>query len=392
MSDATVTAPSPARLMVVEDSRTQLGILTAMLVAQGYEVRPHRVGLEALAAAAADPPDLFLLDITMPDLNGYELCRRLKATPGLADVPVLFISANFAVRDKIEAFAAGGVDYLTKPYKIEEVRARVETHLAVARLRRELEDHNRRLEATVRERTRELEAANASLARLDQAKTDFLRLISHELRTPLNGVLGVASVVLKACAGQPAVERLGGVFHEAEHNLLALVDDALLLTQIGVADLGVASQTVPLRELLDGAVAEVARFTRGRTAGVRVDGELRVRGDAALLRRALAAVLETAARLSEGDEPLACAAARGPGGVEITVEARGTTIPDTVLPRLFESFAVAEAIGHGADFGLRLAVAREILSLFDGTIAAVNLAPAGIRFAITLPSGDDGLS
>jgi two-component system, cell cycle sensor histidine kinase and response regulator CckA len=134
-------AGRPAGILVVDDTPANLQVLAGMLKDRGYKVRPVPSGKLALAAAQHDPPDLILLDINMPEMNGYEVCERLKADDKLKGIPVIFISALTEQLDKVKAFAVGGVDYLTKPFQIEELHARVETHLKLHRLQIELEEY-----------------------------------------------------------------------------------------------------------------------------------------------------------------------------------------------------------------------------------------------------------
>ncbi len=129
----------PTHILVVDDSPTNLRILSQILSERGYHVRAVTSGARALASVELTPPDLVLLDIRMPDMDGYAVCEQLKATPKTADIPVLFISALDDVQDKMKAFAAGGVDYITKPFQLEEVMARVQTHLALRQLQRNLQ-------------------------------------------------------------------------------------------------------------------------------------------------------------------------------------------------------------------------------------------------------------
>src|SRR5712671_5867598 len=129
-------------IMVVDDQPANLKLLEVMLQRHGYEVRSFPRGRLALAAAAQNPPDLILLDINMPEMSGYEVCERLKSNPELSAVPVIFLSALNATGDKVKAFQTGGVDYITKPFQFEEVRARVETHLRVRELQQALKLHN----------------------------------------------------------------------------------------------------------------------------------------------------------------------------------------------------------------------------------------------------------
>ncbi len=138
-------AEHSANILVVDDTPANLQVLAGMLKDRGYKVRPVPDGKLALLAARRDPPDLILLDINMPEMNGYEVCEQLKADDKLKGIPVIFISALTEQLDKVKAFEIGGVDYITKPFQMEELHARVETHLKLRRLQIELEEINARL-------------------------------------------------------------------------------------------------------------------------------------------------------------------------------------------------------------------------------------------------------
>jgi len=146
----------PVDIMIVDDTLANIQVLSGMLKQQGYKVRPILDGRGALKAAETQPPALILLDISMPEMDGYEVCERLKANPVLKQVPVIFISALTESLDKVRAFTVGGVDYITKPFQLEEVRVRVETHLRLARLQNELEEYNHNLEVKVSEQVNEI--------------------------------------------------------------------------------------------------------------------------------------------------------------------------------------------------------------------------------------------
>jgi sigma-B regulation protein RsbU (phosphoserine phosphatase) len=143
----------------VDDTPTNLQVLAGMLKDREYKVRPVPSGKLALLAARRDPPDLILLDINMPEMNGYEVCEHLKADDKLKRIPVIFISALTEQLDKVKAFAIGGVDYITKPFQMEELHARVETHLKLRRLQIEVEETNARLEQANGRMSRDLKAA-----------------------------------------------------------------------------------------------------------------------------------------------------------------------------------------------------------------------------------------
>ncbi|WP_448381513.1 response regulator [Gloeomargarita sp.] len=142
---------SRGTILVVDDTLENLDVLDDLLTGQGYEVRRAIDGAMALRAAAAEPPDLILLDIMMPGMDGYEVCAKLKSDPQTWGVPVIFISALDDAQDKVRAFEVGGADYIPKPFQAAEVVARVEAHLQNALLQRILEDRGRALEAREQE-------------------------------------------------------------------------------------------------------------------------------------------------------------------------------------------------------------------------------------------------
>jgi putative two-component system response regulator len=193
-NDAPVAEP---RVLIVDDLPANLRILSTILRRGGYRPRPVASGSLALRAAEHDPPDLVLLDIQMPEMDGYELCRRLKQSGKLRDIPVIFISAHQETSEKVAAFEAGGIDFVGKPFDEAEVLARVATHLRLRRLKLEVEAHNRELEEKVRHQVQVVTASHLAtifaLARLAEARDDdtgrhiervqtFTRLLALRLR------------------------------------------------------------------------------------------------------------------------------------------------------------------------------------------------------------------
>ena len=164
------------RILAVDDTPASLKLLTELLQAEGYDVRSAIQGELALQAAQIDPPELVLLDIRMPDLDGFEVCRRLKASPATAHIPVIFVSALTETEDKVRGFALGAVDFVTKPYQRDELLARVRTHLEVVRLRHHLEDQ-------VEQRTHKL---RESREQLQKTLTDVITVLGAtvEVRDP----------------------------------------------------------------------------------------------------------------------------------------------------------------------------------------------------------------
>ncbi|MGA7721520.1 MAG: hybrid sensor histidine kinase/response regulator [Ignavibacteriaceae bacterium] len=157
-----------AEILLVDDTPANLQLLSGMLKEQGYKVRPVPSGKLALQVANIEPPDLILLDILMPEMNGYEVCEKLKADDKLKEIPVIFISALSETIDKVKGFLAGGVDYITKPFQFEEVHARVRTHLELRRQKQELKK------------------SYEQLKELGSLRDGMTHMIAHDMRSPLS--------------------------------------------------------------------------------------------------------------------------------------------------------------------------------------------------------------
>jgi diguanylate cyclase (GGDEF)-like protein/PAS domain S-box-containing protein len=174
---------SLAKILVVDDAPDNLRILSATLSAHGYEVRCAKNGSMALVGAQASPPDLILLDINMPDMDGYEVCQHIKADEKTREIPVIFLSAFDDVLDKVKAFKAGGVDYITKPFQTEEVLARIEIQLNLQLAKAEIRKLNTGLEQRVQRRTNQLDTANQQLQKeINERKQVEVRLQESEER------------------------------------------------------------------------------------------------------------------------------------------------------------------------------------------------------------------
>ena len=171
-----ITYENAPRIMIVDDTIANLKLLDDLLRSRGYWVFAFPQGNMALQAAEHNPPDLILLDITMPDMNGYQVCEKLKTNNKLKDIPVIFISALNEPFDKVKAFATGAVDYIQKPFQFEEILARVETHLKIRHLQVEMANYNHHLQELVQEKVKEITASQLAtilaLAKLAESRDD----------------------------------------------------------------------------------------------------------------------------------------------------------------------------------------------------------------------------
>lgn len=230
-----------ANILVVDDTPANLQLLTRMLSKEGYEVRPARNGELALLSAKAKPPDIILLDVMMPGLSGYEVCEELKSRPETCSVPIIFVSALDNTLDKIRAFTAGGVDYVTKPFQTEEVLARVRTHLEIRELQRRLESQNAQLRREIAERQRaerELAVRAAELEERNDELDAFSHTVAHDLKAPLASVVGYAELLdYEGFSLSPKEQREAhqAIAHSSKR-MVRIIDSLLLLAQIRHAE------------------------------------------------------------------------------------------------------------------------------------------------------------
>lgn len=186
-------------ILLVDDTLDNLKILTALLHQRGYDVRGVTTGSAALMGATAQPPDLILLDINMPGMNGYEVCRRLKANPQTRKIPIIFISALDEVFDKVEAFAVGGVDYIAKPFQVEEVFARIENQLAIQRLQSQLYRRNNQLQLAESELSEALEKSRSLNDRIaEMTAVEERNRIARDIHDSLGHALVALNIQLEA--------------------------------------------------------------------------------------------------------------------------------------------------------------------------------------------------
>ncbi len=379
-------------IMVVDDNPANLKLLEEMLLQRGIEVRSFPRGRLALAAAERKPPDLILLDINMPEMNGLEVCERLKSNDQLRDIPVIFLSALTDTEDKVKAFRSGAVDYISKPFQFEEVHARVETHLHLHALQRELKLQNERLEQAVADRTRELAEANQRLTILDRSKSDFLNLISHEFRTPLNGLLGVGELLWEQMPSTQEIRELEEMYHRSRERILSILEDALLLAEIDVHGQQFGPALVPLGSLLDRAIQNTSEFAESRRVKLPVpnaDPSL-VLGDRELLERAFHTLLATAVKFSKTGQTVGLDLETSADLLRVSIEGHGKLIPAAALDKFFDVFSISESGTGGGDLGLGPAVAYRILALFGASVSVANLDSPGIRLTVSLKNAAQG--
>ena len=384
--------PQTYTLLLADDNPANLDVLSKILREQGYRVRTALNGELALESIRAAAPDMALLDIHMPVMDGYELCKQMKSDPHIAHIPVMFVSGIGESFNKVIAFELGAVDYISKPVDPAEVVARVNTHLKMLELQRSLIRQNADLEDRVLARTTELHCAleelkelHQRLDALDKAKNDFLRLISHELRTPMVGLELFDDLIKRDQIPDGELANYRNMFWASHRKLVNIVDHATILTQINLQSLSPrASEGHRVRGLILQATAPLLPLAKTQDVSLNLqeDEGFDLFCDPDLLVTAFNALVETAIKFASRGAEVRVGWIEGNAGRSLWIESDGATIPDDVHGIFFEVMAIEQALFPGGDLGLAPAVAKQILSALGVPVCVANRENSGIRLTV----------
>jgi two-component system, sensor histidine kinase and response regulator len=358
-------------VMIVDDTPTNIELLSECL-GDDYELVFATSGADALELIRADKPDLLLLDVMMPGMDGYQLCSLLKGDPATRDIPVIFVTAMCQEEDEIRGLELGAIDYVTKPISPHIVRARVKNHLELKRYRDLLE--------------------NLTLA-ADRAKKEFLRSISHELRTPLTPILGMTDLVLTSEEDDDKRKYLSLV-QKAALKLLGIIEDLIETSRLEGE--GVSVQTTPflVAPFLEGLLAELEPVAQSKEISLSLSLDERlpeaISSDQGLLRKLLAMVIGNAIKFtSQGEVTLEVTCWEDFAGsrLRFSVCDTGIGIAEEDLARIFNDFTQSDGsvTRPFPGLGLGLALGRRIAEVMSGRIWAESRPGGGAVFRVEIP-------
>lgn len=360
-------------LLIVDDETVNIDILTGTLD-RDYTVRVATDGFSALRIVGKSVPDLILLDVMMPGLDGFEVCRRLKEDPATRDIPVIFVTALTEDTDEARGLALGAADYITKPFSPSLVKARVRNHL-------DLKAHRDHLAALVAERTLELEKAHNRLRAVDAARQDYLCAISHELRTPLNGALGIAQLALYEIPDEELRAQYTTLFETSRDRLISALDTALQLADF---QNGASIRVAPVDpgKILALVLAELndAFSSRNLAFIAPPPSPRRTLANEVLLRQCVLTLLRTALRMATPGTSVATEMEDVPGGpnrVILRFAFQGPPMSQDLTDSLFETISYARSCSHVQDLGFALPLAAEIVRAMGGSVEIGNTTDGG---------------
>ncbi len=359
-----------ATIMVVDDTPANLMLLDDMLSAKGYRVLTMPRGDLALKAVTINPPDLILLDINMPGMNGFEVCKRLKEDENMNDTPVLFISAYTETVEKIKAFSAGGVDYITKPFQEEEVTARVETHLEIHRQKREIAKNYRELKELI------------------GLRDNLTQMIVHDLRSPLTAIYGSLEV-LNLTFNDELSEQANQLIRNARNNaskMIEMVSSLLDLDRLESGELQLNIEEVDVNMMIEDSLAMFKDSAKHIHFDVKVSSKsLKSSFDKELIRRVLINLTENAVKFSPDRSVITISASETEKELKFSVTDKGPGIPLESHEFIFKKYGQLASKRFGYSSGIGLAFCKLAVEAHHGTIGVESEVGSGSTFMFTLP-------
>jgi signal transduction histidine kinase len=361
-------------ILVVDDVPANLKILGVILEHAGYKVRPVTSGYAALMVAERVKPDLILLDIMMAGMNGFEVCRQLKENPNLKDVPVIFISALNETNDIVKALNAGGVDYITKPFQAEEVKARVATHLQLYRQKIELQEQSRKLQ------------------RLNAEKDKFFSIIAHDLRGPIGGLMSLSELMADETEEFTPEEKkeMMLALNRSSVSVFSLLENLLEWARMQQGLISFNPAPVKLLPIIYESIIIVQEIIKSK--GVEIINEssatLEVYADKNMLQAILRNLVSNAIKFTpRGGKITVSANVTGNDFVEISVKDSGIGMSSDIQDNLFQLDVETNRRGTEDEpsSGLGLILVKEFVEKHGGKIRIESAVGQGSNFTFTIP-------
>jgi signal transduction histidine kinase len=365
------------RILVVDDVEENTYIVSTILKSAGYTPFVANSGKQAIQIAETQHPDLVLLDINMPEMNGYEVCKYFKEHEPISDIPIVFLTVHADAESIAKAFDTGAVDYLTKPFKKAELLARVKVHLALRQAQELLEDQNERLK------------------RLNDEKNEFLGIAAHDLKNPLNSIRGIAQMVRKRKEIELSEEEVDDMAHQIETSsnfMFEIITNLLDVNKIENGKLVIQSTSVDLVLSLGAVTDRYQAASAKKNIKLHVDlpsEDTQIYADPTLTIQILDNIVSNAVKYSPQGKNVwinvSCNTAQK--RVRVAVKDEGPGFSDEDKKKLFGKFARLSAKPTGGEHstGLGLSIVKRLAEAMEATIWCESELGSGATFIVEFP-------
>jgi signal transduction histidine kinase len=381
MKNKTESNRNIPNILVVDDVPANLKLLDDILKSEGYKTRPVLSGELALRAAEKEKPDLVLLDIMMPDIDGFEVCRRLKENPDLKDIPVIFISAIGETANVVTAFNYGGVDYINKPFQAEEVIARVKTHLKLRFQSQELLELNERL----KQQTKELEELNAT-------KDKFFTIIAHDLKSPFNSIMGFSEMLVEQVRDKTydGIEQYANIILDSSQRALDLLMNLMDWARSQTGKMEFIPEYFELVNFIKDITSLFEDIAGQKSIIIKKDLPLNapVFADHAMISTVIRNLISNAIKFTKPGGEITISAIEKPDQLIIMVKDSGIGISNDRIEKLFRLDETYSTPGTKDEkgTGLGLILCKEFIEKHGGKIWVESTPGEGSIFIFTIPN------
>jgi len=380
-------------ILVVDDEPVVRENLRVFLESIGFRVVEAGQGDAALDICRLESPDLVLLDVNLPGNDGFDVCRDIKRLPGMGEIPIIFLSGLIETRDKLEAFASGGVDYVGKPFHYKEVEARVRTHLELRQQRQQLKESHQNIQvalAEARQANHQLIEVNERLRQSEALKTHFIANMRNEIHDPLGAILGLAGEISDASVPLGQCRSLAALITREASHLEFELRNIFCAAELEAGESEPVITCVDMNSVMHDAVKDFAGTAQEKAQTFRVytgEGCEAFPTDMSKVRIILANLVANAIEFSPHQGCIDLRAEVQGGELLLEVEDQGPGIADADRGPIFERFRQLER-GHARTHrgqGLGLAVVKALVELLEGEILVDSELGRGSKFTCRLP-------
>lgn len=363
-----------ASVLIVDDIPKNLQLLAKLLDEEGYNIAAVNKGTQVILSAKKFRPDLILLDVMMPDKNGFEVCRELKKEPDLKSIPVVFLTGKAEQKDIVEGLRIGGADYVTKPFNSEELLARVETHVLLKRSKDKILEQNEHLLS------------------LNKTKDKIYSVIGHDLRGPINAITGFSELLLlhfENHSEDDSVIKKLRIIRQSTLNVSRLLNNLLSWARTQTGDLSLLIKEFSVEEVVKKTIDLLSLAATGKGIEIYFDPAPfpEVRGDEQMIATIVRNFLSNAIKFCNAGDRIELILQQDSGSWSISVKDEGAGMPEEIRQKLFNADMHPSTTGtaHEKGTGLGLMLCKKLAEMHGGSILVESRPGEGSVFTLRVP-------